>query len=1063
MSIFGPRFRDDDPNFLARKSFYDSIGTLLASDSFVSKKQYLPLVKKCESSFATFKTLDSNNTLNYWGKKTKTDLSLLKLYLYAYEHVEDNIKRHNKQFVSHHLTEDEDYLDHILSAENPHLILDEDQRRVVLSDEDYTLVIAGAGAGKTTTLEAKAKYLVEKKHVDPARILVISFTKKATQELSERFNAIKIPAKIVTFHSIGNSIIHQNQGRYLVKGPGFRFEVIRSFLETKLDDKNFIDKITLFFASYLEMPFETSKSIEIYKRTLQNQDLITRKTDLENYQETLTKKKITIQSERVRSYQECQIANFLYINGINYEYEPIYPYCISDSNKPYTPDFKLIQGDNVVYLEHFGINEDGTNWRFSKEELDLYKRHIRDKIRFHRAHNTKLIYTFSNYNDGKDLVFHLKRTLEENGFVLHQRDSKEIYYELAKRAEDRYFIKLVQLICNFINRFKNNNYKLEKFSDFQAVARENKDERTLLFLDIARQCYIHYEAALKELKGIDFEDRINNAAEILDDKIRNKEKIPYDYIFIDEYQDISFQRFNLAEKLSQCSDAKILAVGDDWQSIFRFSGSDINLFIDFEKRRGYADVLYLRNTHRNSQELVNVAAGFIRKNELQRKKSLKSPKHLNDPIVVLSYDDSYSSKGDNTKELVTSPYYRMGKAIETALEDIVSKFGEKTDILLIGRYNFDGKKLSQLSDRFLCTEDRRIRSKKFPKANIKFLTAHSSKGLGADNVIVINGKDDILGFPSKIEDDPIRKLVLSNAKEMDFAEERRLFYVALTRTKNRVYLVTPRHTPSAFIRELRNNHTNIILNGPQIDMESHDNIRYKCPYCGYPLQIKKKKNKFEKEFTLYVCSNDPEVCGFVTNDLSGGKRNIRKCPDCESGYLVVKRVKNSKNQDTGERILGCTNYKKDGSGCNYRISSANFGETWEKTSRNKSNYIENGKKLPLNKCILAGYPIKQLRAIIRYPLCRVGPAKDFSFSVRSLTDYLVGKTTKASIAYRFDDCRGFGCIEEKNEKLLFALINRLPDFGFLEIKKEDRYSVLSSTDMELSDNLCRKIFELFVH
>ena len=86
------------------------------------------------------------------------------------------------------------------------------------------------------------------------------------------------------------------------------------------------------------------------------------------------------------------------------------------------------------------------------------------------------------------MVFHLKRTLEKNGFVLHQRDSKEIYYELAKRAEDRYFIKLVQLICNFINRFKNNNYKLEKFSDFQAVARENKDERTLIFLDIARQC-----------------------------------------------------------------------------------------------------------------------------------------------------------------------------------------------------------------------------------------------------------------------------------------------------------------------------------------------------------------------------------------------------------------------------------------------------------------------------------------------------------------------------------------------------------------------------------------------
>ena len=1061
MSIFGPKYRNDQPDFLKLKFFYDQVGSLLVSDSFVSKKQYQYLVKDGQAAFDTFQTLRNTDSLSFWCKKNKVDYSLLEKYLYSFQHVVEAVNKHNQQFVTRHLKQDKEYLDKILSKENPNLVLDIDQRKVVLSDEDYTLVIAGAGAGKTTTLEAKAKYLVEKKHINPERILVISFTKKATQELADRFKINGIPAKIATFHSIGNSIINTNQGKHSIKAPGFRFDVLRDYLVTKLDDESFIDKIRLFFASYLEMPFDSSKSVEIYKRRLAHSDLTTRKSDLDLFQESLNKKRISIRSERVRSSQECQIANYLFINGIDYQYEPQYPYCIPGTNKPYTPDFKIIQGDNVVYLEHFGINEDGTNWRFTKEELETYKHHIKDKIRLHKAHNTKLIYTFSSYKDGKDLIYHLHSILLENHFALRQRDPKEIYHELAKRAEDRYFIRFIQLLCNFINRFKTNDYKLERISDFQARAREKKDERTLLFLDIARQCYIHYEAALKEQNSIDFEDRINNASSILDEKIRNKEKIPYDYIFIDEYQDISFQRFNLAEKLSQCSDAKIIAVGDDWQSIFRFSGSDITLFTDFEKRRGYGDILYLTNTHRNSQELIDVAANFVRVNDLQKKKALKSPKHLTDPVVVISYDDSYVSKKEDREYPSATPYFRMGKAIEAALENIHDKFGDDKDVLLLGRYNRDGKNLNRLSSMFICTEDGRIRCKKYPKRKIRFRTAHSSKGLGADNVIVINGKDDILGFPSKIEDDPVRKLVLADAHERDFAEERRLFYVALTRTKNKVYLITPKHKPSSFILELRNNHTNIVLNGPQLDSDGSDRVRYRCPYCGYPLQLRKKKNKADKEQSLYICSNDPEVCGFVTNDISGGKRSIRKCPECESGYLIVKHVKNN-GKDTGERILGCTNYKKDGTGCNYVINSQSFEETWEKTCHRKANYQQGGKKLPINQCVLAGYPIADLLKIIRFPIVKISKEKKFNFNKFSLTDFLVGKTTKASEIYQLDQCKAFGCVEKQYEKILLALIERLPDFGFLSFTN-DKYYSLAYSGQEITEPLCRKLFELFVH
>ena len=1061
MAIFGPKYKNDDVKFLELKEFYDGIGKLLSEDAYISKKKYMLLYSEKTPVFNDIITLKNNNTLNFWCKNTKTDPSLIEKYIYSYENIQSSIDKHNKAFVERHLVEDKSYLDSILVDDDPKIVLDVDQRQVVLADEDYTLVIAGAGAGKTTTLEAKAKYLVKKKHIDPKRILIVSFTKKATFELQERFDKIHIPAVISTFHSIGNTIINQNFGKHSIVDTGFMFNVLKKYLVEQLEDESFIKKIMLFFASYLDMPFDCEKSIELYKRTLQNSDFTTMKDDLENFKNDLLKKKITIKSERVKSIQECQIANFLFIHGIEYEYESVYPYCIPGTSKPYTPDFKFKQGDHVAYLEHYGINEDGTNWRYSREELAQYKKHIEDKEILHRNHKTELLHTFSSYNDGKELLFHLKEELTKHGFVCQQIENNKLYKELAERAEDRYFTKLIQMICVFIHRFKTNNYKLERFSDFQATANINGDQRTLLFLEIARQCYLKYEQALKEKNAIDFEDMINNAADILNDKIKLGEKLPYDYIFIDEYQDISFQRFNLAEKLSKCSDAKIVVVGDDWQSIYRFSGSDITLFTDFEKIMGYANLLFLTNTHRNSQELIDIAGSFVMKNELQKRKTLKSPKHIKDPVIIMSYDDSYS-KEEVKADPKNSPYYRLGSAIEEAIENIHNQYGDSKDILLIGRYNFDGKNLNRLSDMFMCTEDKRIISKKYPKIKIRFMTAHSSKGLGADNVILINGKDDILGFPSKIEDDPVMKLVLKEAKEIDYAEERRLFYVALTRTKNQVYMIVPKNKPSQFVLEIKDTFKNIVLNGPSLVNNSIGDVRYKCPYCGYPLQVKRKKyNSASKEMTIYVCTNDPEVCGFVTNDYSGGKMAIQKCPQCIDGYLIIKKIKSEDGKDSGKRMLGCSNYKKDG-GCKYTITEENYSPSWESISRNAKNYSENGKVLPIDKCVLAGYPVMDLLKIFKYVLGKLSLEKQFKFNIHNLTHFLIGKSDKNITMFHLNEDKAYGRIEKDNEKLLYAIINSLVEFGFLSVDKKC-YNSLSLANATITESFARKIFELFTH
>ncbi len=771
MGIFS---KNDSIEYKNLENYAQFMDKLLSLDEYISRKNYISKKDELSKQIDEFKLMDEKGVLVNWCKNNKTDYKKLNALINSYNGTENLIKKHNENYVKNHLVKDKDYLDNVLKKDDPNISLDEEQRRVVLSDEDYTLVIAGAGAGKTTTIEAKVKYLVDVKNVNPDRVLIVSFTRKATQELKERFARLELPVNIATFHSIGNTIIKENDDvKHRIVETGFMYKIIEEYLVNKLDDEYFIKKILLFFASYLNMPFDVDNTTLLFK-SLSANDVTTLKSDLtkvlDEYHKQQTQNRITIRDERVRSLEECRIANFLFIKGIDYVYEPVYQHGFNDTTKPYCPDFLIKYNGQEIYLEHFGISEDGKNNRFSKQELEDYKKHINDKVKLHRQHGTKLIYTFSKYNDGRDLIAHLEEELTKAGIQFNQKNNIEIYKELAKKAEDKYFSKFIMLVCNFINRFKVCNYDFNtKFDEWQFSI---KNERTKLFLEIAKRCFHVYETRRMEESAIDFEDMINNAVNILDKRIAEHDMLPYDYILVDEYQDISLQRFDLCEKLSKASEAKIIAVGDDWQSIFRFSGAQIDLFTKFEEKMGYANVLKITKTYRNSQELIDIAGGFVMENQKQIKKDLKSNKSIKDPVILMSYDDSYDKE-----DKAHGPFYKLGEAIEKSLDDIVAKNGEDKTVLLIGRYNFDGKNLGKLED-FFSWENGKVISKKYPKLDISFMTAHASKGLGRDNVIIINGKDDVLGFPSKIEDDPVMKLVIKEDENIDFEEERRLFYGA---------------------------------------------------------------------------------------------------------------------------------------------------------------------------------------------------------------------------------------------------------------------------------------------
>ena len=896
--------------------FASRVEKLLKENRYLAKSDYKKHLEEYQKTMDFFGVLLESGMLpNFCDVNGVSEKDVMQAIDY-YNRIESYVEAHNETYLTRAMAEEKEYLDNVLKTVDPVVVLDEDQRKVVLTDEDYCLVIAGAGAGKTTTVAAKVKYLVDRKGIDPSQILVVSFTNKAVNELKEKIQEdLKVPCTIATFHATGNTIIQKNapdEKLNIVDNSKLYYVIRDYFRESVMKNERVVDKLILFFATYFDAPYE-GEDLNGFFNNIAKANYSTMRSDLEDFKreviDSRTKKSVTIQNEILRSHQEVEIANFLYLNNIEYEYEPIYPYHIEYSHKPYTPDFVIYQNGKKAYVEHFGITENGENDRYSQVELAQYKKAINDKILLHRQHGTNLIYTFSVYNDRRPLTEHLQEALEKNGFELKPRSNKEVMEILVAGEENRYIRKLLNLICRFISNFKVNGYNVEEFT---RMYHSTQNVRSRLFLEICQDCYLEYDRWLKENKAVDFEDMINESARLLREVKEMKQKLDYKYIIVDEYQDISRQRFDLTRALAEVTDAKIIAVGDDWQSIYAFSGSDITLFTKFAEKMGYAKMLKIVKTYRNSQEVIDIAGNFIQKNTEQIQKRLLSPKNITDPVIIYTYDST--KKGANADRR-SGANYAVAHAVETALTQLLAykkqEGKEPGSILLLGRYAFDGDQLEKSGLFEFVRGVSKIKSVKYPKLDITFMTAHSSKGLGYDDVIIVNGKNETYGFPSKIEDDPVLSFVIKGDRSIDYAEERRLFYVAMTRTKNRVFFVAPEQNPSEFLLELKRDYKNVVLHGNWNEDKPQNIAKKACPICGYPMQLKYKQ---AYGLRLYICTNEPEICGFMTNDYRGGKMCIQKCDRCMDGYLIVKT-----GRENG-LFLGCTNYKADGTGCNKSIS-----------------------------------------------------------------------------------------------------------------------------------------------
>ena len=396
-----------------------------------------------------------------------------------------------------------------------------------------------------------------------------------------------------------------------------------------------------------------------------------------------------------------------------------------------------------------------------------------------------------------------------------------------------------------------------------------------------------YERRQREENFIDYTDMLVKALPEIADS-----DFSYKYIIIDEYQDIDNLDYELISAIQKKTNAKICCVGDDWQAIYRFKGGDIRFFSDFEKYFPNPKTYRIQQTFRNGAPLIDIAGKFIQKNNHQQKKTIRSDKTTF--LKAIRYHEFKTCGKEKDIDRLN------------CLFDIL-KQPDKDDFLIIVRNNSDFNKYFDCFGKG-CNDINGVQKalqRKFSK-KIEIKTAHSSKGLENDYVIVFNTAYRVTGFPSLVGDDPAVSFLLPPEENFPYAEERRLFYVALTRAKKGCYLLVPKFEPSQFFLEIQDEI------GQNNIFDSNNAVLATCPKCGKEMERKQKFDETKEQF--YSCSSYP-ACSFSApkafmvkycdeiEDLI--KNNAEKCPNRAVSIFKYDRSLGTYN------IMVCETVKND--------------------------------------------------------------------------------------------------------------------------------------------------------
>ena len=408
-----------------------------------------------------------------------------------------------------------------------------------------------------------------------------------------------------------------------------------------------------------------------------------------------------------------------------------------------------------------------------KEINREYNKGIMWKRAIHRKHGTQLLETYSADFYCSDIKATLKKRLEDAGVPIQEKTDEELCNVMLPRESEQEKL-FVRRIATFITLMKSS---CKSIQTVLLRAKEAGDQRSAFIIQyIFQPAYECYTEILNEKHRLDFTDLIWQATEIC----RTRRPVEYDYIIVDEFQDISRDCYNFLQALKEGNNppAKLYCVGDDWQSIYRFSGSDITFFSRFADYFGPTEVNKLETTYRFGEPLLSLSSHFVQRNQVQIDKKIRP------------------SNFDAKTQLEFHAYNRHDYC--DMINGLIFVIPSNRSVLLLGRYSFDDY---YLSCRYKMIKEGSRFYYLIAGRKIEFLTIHKSKGLEADYVILLQCNKDIYGFPSLVSDDPVLNYAMSAVDQFLYGEERRLFYVAITRAKVKTIVLYDKRCPSVFVDE----------------------------------------------------------------------------------------------------------------------------------------------------------------------------------------------------------------------------------------------------------------------
>lgn len=702
------------------------------------------------------------------------------------------IKSYNSKFVAQRK------IDYKYLWSKGSISLDDEQQTAIVTDDKYNLVIAAAGSGKTEVLITRIAYLIQRKpdYVEPKRILAIAYQRKAKEQIEQRlWQRYGIQeVNVRTFHKLGKEILERS---------GKKIE------RTDIIDEN---KKFGFVKSYFEENIQTNSEFYRlfirYMKTVRDKDYVPTDSDKDAIVSYAKERKyISINGSKVNSNAEKEIMDYLLthkINGnpIEVRYEP--------DLEGFRPDFYLPQFD--VFIEHWGIDKDGRVPQWFSQSSEEYRDTMEKKKNWFNEHHRLLVETYSYEYNAKEPELFCELIKEKLQKILNKQllftpftyeEILQLVWESQKTPIDD--------IQNFITIAK--TYGLNPDDIARKLVKGRWSSKQLTFGRLALDVFRAYDAQLKQLGKTDFEDMINEAAVALDNNV-DLCKNMYDHILVDEYQDISAQRLILLKKvLERNPNCKLFCVGDDWQSIMGFSGSNLNYFVKFSDYFEKPAVSQICTNYRSIKSIVDTGTELIKHNgNKQVQKTALSKRTDVTPVFIL---------GSPHQEAFDKQYFRqISEDCLRRINEYVERGYSMDDILVLTRFmrtKIHGRtKLFKVVQTFSDLAEAKgikvaIDNAKKPNA-LRLLTVHKCKGLEARVVFVLNVVSGEFGFPSEIEDPSILGVARGDNGIQDrVEEERRLFYVAITRAKEDLYIYTRLNAKSQFLAEIADSSRPVML------------------------------------------------------------------------------------------------------------------------------------------------------------------------------------------------------------------------------------------------------------